>query len=60
MLLVAAVMGFVGYVAQRALFNRTLGADPLPGILVTFGLGIVIQNAVLEALHSNRQDHSPW
>ena len=48
MLLVAAVMGCVGYAAQRALFNRTLGADPLPGILASFGLGIVIQNALLE------------
>jgi branched-chain amino acid transport system permease protein len=35
-------------VSQRTLFNRTLGADPLPGILATFGLGIVIQNALLE------------
>jgi branched-chain amino acid transport system permease protein len=48
MLLVAAVMGGVGYAAQRSLFNRTLGADPLPGILASFGLGIVIQNALLE------------
>ena len=30
------------------MFNLTLGADPLPGILATFGLGIVIQNALLE------------
>ena len=48
MLLVVLTMVIVGYVSQRALFNRTLGADPLPGILATFGLGIVIQNALLE------------
>jgi branched-chain amino acid transport system permease protein len=48
MVAVVAVMVVVGYVSQRTLFNRTLGADPLPGILATFGLGIVIQNALLE------------
>jgi branched-chain amino acid transport system permease protein len=48
MVAVVAVMVIVGYVSQRTLFNRTLGADPLPGILATFGLGIVIQNALLE------------
>jgi branched-chain amino acid transport system permease protein len=48
MVLVVFTMVLVGYVSQRALFNRTLGADPLPGILATFGLGIVIQNALLE------------
>ena len=48
MFAVVAVMVIVGYVSQRTLFNRTLGADPLPGILATFGLGIVIQNALLE------------
>ena len=46
--IVVAVMTVVGYIAQRGLFNRTLGADPLPGILASFGLGIVIQNALLE------------
>ena len=48
MVAVVAVMVVIGYVSQRTLFNRTLGADPLPGILATFGLGIVIQNALLE------------
>ena len=39
-------MAVVGYVGQRGLFNFTLGEDPLPGILVSFGVGIVIQNAL--------------
>ncbi len=38
----------VGYVLQRGLFNRTLGKDPLPSLVVTFGLSIVIQNVLLE------------
>ncbi len=38
----------VGYVLQRGLLNRTLGKDPLPSLVVTFGLSIVIQNVLLE------------
>ncbi|MEM9133222.1 MAG: branched-chain amino acid ABC transporter permease [Actinomycetota bacterium] len=45
----------VGYATQRALFNRTLGRDPMPGILVTFGLGIVIQNLLLERYSFTQQ-----
>ena len=52
------VMAVVGYVGQRGLFNFTLGEDPLPGILVSFGLGIVIQNALHRALHGHRPDAS--
>lgn len=47
-IVVIPVMAIGGYVAQRGLFNRTLGDDPLPSILVTFGIGVVIQNALLE------------
>lgn len=46
MVLVVVVMAAIGYVSQRGLFNFTLGADPLPGILASFGLGIVIENAL--------------
>ncbi|HET9609057.1 MAG TPA: branched-chain amino acid ABC transporter permease [Acidimicrobiales bacterium] len=48
--LLVIVPGFAlgGYVLQRFVFNRTMGPDPLPSILVTFGLGVVIQNALLE------------
>lgn len=38
----------VGYALQRTVLNRTLGKDPLPSLVVTFGLSIVIQNALLE------------
>ncbi len=48
LVLIVPVMAGIGYVLQRLVFNRTLGADPLPSILVTFGLGIVLQNALLE------------
>jgi branched-chain amino acid transport system permease protein len=46
MVLVVIAMAAVGYISQRGLFNFTLGADPLPGILASFGVGIVIQNAL--------------
>jgi len=45
--IVVPIMFAVGYIAQRGLFDFTLGEDPLPGILVSFGLGVVIQNALL-------------
>ena len=38
----------VGYALQRGVLNGTLGRDPLPSLVVTFGLSIVIQNALLE------------
>ena len=37
-----------GYALQRFVLNGTLGKDPLPSMVVTFGLSIVIQNALLQ------------
>ena len=37
-----------GYGLQRVLLNRTLGRDPLPSLVVTFGMAIVIQNLLQE------------
>ncbi|HET6147754.1 MAG TPA: branched-chain amino acid ABC transporter permease [Polyangia bacterium] len=37
-----------GYGLQRLVLNRVLGRDPLPSLVVTFGLSIVIQNLLLE------------
>jgi branched-chain amino acid transport system permease protein len=48
LLVVMAFMAAFGYVMQRGFFNRTIGEDPLPGILDSFGVGIVIQNLLLE------------
>jgi branched-chain amino acid transport system permease protein len=47
-LLAAPVMFAVGWLLQTCLFNRVLGADILPPLLVTFGLSVVTQNALLE------------
>lgn len=37
-----------GWALQRYVLNGTLGKDPLPSLVVTFGLSIVIQNLLLE------------
>jgi len=46
-LLLPVAFGF-GYALQRWVLNGTLGRDPLPSLVVTFGLSIVIQNGLLE------------
>lgn len=46
-------MAGFGYALQRLLLNRTLGGDILPPLLVTFGLSVVIQNALLETFSAD-------
>ena len=38
----------VGYVLQRVVFDHVVGVDPAYQIVATFGLSIIIQNALLE------------
>jgi branched-chain amino acid transport system permease protein len=38
----------VGWALQRFVLHGTLGRDPLPSLVVTFGLSIVIQNLLLQ------------
>lgn len=47
------VMFALGWALQFWLLNRTLGNDILPPLLVTFGLSIVIQNALLEGFSAD-------
>ena len=42
------VMFGIGWLLQQLVLNRVLGPDILPPLLVTFGLSIVLQNALLE------------
>jgi branched-chain amino acid transport system permease protein len=46
-LLLPLAFGF-GYGLQRQVLNSTLGRDPMPSLVVTFGLSIVIQNLLLQ------------
>lgn len=54
-LLAAPVMFAIGWGLQRLILTRTLGDDILPPLLVTFGLSIVIQNALLEGFTADSQ-----
>lgn len=47
-LIALPVMFLLGWLLQTVLLNRVLGDDILPPLLVTFGLSVVIQNALLE------------
>jgi branched-chain amino acid transport system permease protein len=42
-----------GYLLQRHVLNATLGRDPMPSLVVTFGLAILIQNALLEVFSAD-------
>ncbi|MGZ5855438.1 MAG: branched-chain amino acid ABC transporter permease [Xanthobacteraceae bacterium] len=48
LLIVVPVMFVFGYVVQRGLLNFTLSGGLLPPLLVTFGISIIIQNALLQ------------
>lgn len=52
-LIAAPVLFAVGWGLQRVVLNRTLGDDILPPLLVTFGLSIVLQNALLEGFSAD-------
>ena len=54
-LIAAPVLFAVGWGLQRIVLNRTLGEDILPPLLVTFGLSIVLQNALLEGFSADSQ-----
>ena len=48
LLIIVPLMALIGYALQRWLLNFTLGDDLLPPLLVTFGLSVILQNALLE------------
>lgn len=47
------VSWLIGYVLQKHVLNGTLGKDPLPSLVVTFGLSIVVQNLLLEVFSAD-------
>jgi len=48
LILVIPIAAIFGYVLQMVIFNRTLGKDILPPLLVSFGLSVILQNLLLE------------
>jgi branched-chain amino acid transport system permease protein len=55
MLIVVPLMAAIGYALQWFVLNRTLGDDLLPPLLVTFGLSVIIQNALQELFTADPQ-----
>jgi branched-chain amino acid transport system permease protein len=51
--LAAVVFAGFGYVLQRAILNRTVGNAILPPLVVTYGLSIVIANALLQGFSAD-------
>jgi branched-chain amino acid transport system permease protein len=54
-LIAMPVMFCLGWALQKFLLNLTLGDDILPPLLVTFGLSIALQNALLETFSADSQ-----
>ena len=52
-LIVVPIFAVLGYVLQRTLIQSSLNRGPLTTLLVTFGLSIVIENALLQFLSAN-------
>jgi branched-chain amino acid transport system permease protein len=59
LVLVAPLMAGLGWLLQRAALNRLLGRGLLPPVLVTFGLSIIIQNALLEMFSADSRRLNP-
>lgn len=38
----------VGWILQKFILNKVVGADPLPSLIATFGLSIALQNLMME------------
>ncbi len=55
LIVVVPIMAVLGYALQRGVLNRTLGADILPPLLVTFGLSVIIQNGLLQTFTADSQ-----
>ncbi|MBC7294640.1 MAG: branched-chain amino acid ABC transporter permease [Thermoleophilia bacterium] len=49
------IMFIVGYLLQRGLLNMIVDKGDVSGVIVTFGISIVIQNALLLAFTANSQ-----
>lgn len=54
-LIAAPAMFALGWLLQTHVLNRVLGDDILPPLLVTFGLSVVIQNALLQGFSADNQ-----
>lgn len=56
--IVVPLMVALGYVLQRTILQRSLSESPLPSLLVTFGIAIIIENLLLVTQSANQQRFS--
>jgi len=60
LVLIIAVLSFgFGYLLQTGLLNRVMDKDPLPPLLVTFGLSIVLRNLMVELFGADLRTINP-
>ena len=50
---VVLVMAAGGYGAQRLLINKAVSSDPLPALILTFGVSIILQNVLVTLFSAN-------
>jgi branched-chain amino acid transport system permease protein len=55
LLVVVPALMLLGYVLQRGILNRALAGGVLPPILVTFGIAVILQNALLGVFSADSQ-----
>ncbi|TNC47602.1 branched-chain amino acid ABC transporter permease [Rubellimicrobium rubrum] len=48
LLVVVPLGAALGWLLQRGILNRVVGADPLPSLIATFGLSVALQNLMLQ------------
>ena len=58
LLLGPLVVGLLGIVVERLLLKRLYKLDPLYGLLLTFGLALILQGVFLQYYGSSGQDYS--
>src|ERR1700754_4508454 len=46
--LLVVIGALIGWVLQRTILTRVVGADPLPSLIATFGLSVALQNLMLQ------------
>ena len=53
------VFAVFGYLVQRGLINRAMTGGPLPPLLATFGLSVLIQNSLLQGYTADSRALAP-
>ncbi len=55
LLAVLPAMFALGVLLQRGVLNRTMGRGPMPPLLITFGISIIVQNVLLLTFSADTQ-----